>query len=107
MFTLVVDDFGIEYVGEKHAQHLITTLKAHYDVAEDWLGNTFLRIDLQWNYSKGTLRLSMKNYVAAVLQRFRHKNISNPTHSPHPHNKPTHGVKPQCAPEPNASISCL
>ena len=90
-------------MGEKHTQRITTTLKAHYDVAEDWLGNTFLGIDLQWNYSKGTHRLSMKNYVAAVLQRFRHKKLSNPTHSPHPHNKPTYGVKPQHAPEPDTS----
>ena len=36
MFTLVVDDFGVEHVGEKHAKHLIATLKENYNVAEDW-----------------------------------------------------------------------
>ena len=45
----------------------------------------------------------MKNYITAVLQRFKHKNPSKPTYSPHPHNKPTYGVKPQCAPEPDTS----
>jgi hypothetical protein len=28
-FTLIVDDFGIKYVGNKHAQHLITTLEKY------------------------------------------------------------------------------
>ena len=45
----------------------------------------------------------MKNYIAAVLQWFKHKNLSKLTHSPHPHDKPTHGVKTQHAPEPDAS----
>ena len=46
MFTLVVDDSRVEYVGKKHAKYLIARLKAHYNVAEDWLGNKFLSIDL-------------------------------------------------------------
>ena len=29
-FTLVVDDFGVKYVGEEHAQHLKNTLEEHY-----------------------------------------------------------------------------
>ena len=45
----------------------------------------------------------MKNYVTTVLQRFKYKSPSKPTHSHHPHNKPTYGVKPQCAPEPDTS----
>ena len=46
-FTLVVDDFGVECVGKPCADHLIQTLKAHYDVAQDWSGSTFLGIDLE------------------------------------------------------------
>ena len=37
-FTLTVDDFGVKYVGKEHADHLITTLREHYDVEEDWTG---------------------------------------------------------------------
>ena len=34
---LVVDDFGINYVGKEHADHLISTLKkSPYKLAEDW-----------------------------------------------------------------------
>jgi hypothetical protein len=29
MFTLIVDDFGVEYVGEEHAIHLHDTIKEH------------------------------------------------------------------------------
>ncbi len=29
-FSLVVDDFGVKYVGEEHAQHLLQTIKTYY-----------------------------------------------------------------------------
>ena len=37
-FTLVVDDFGVKYVGEEHAQHLKNTLDEHYKLTCDWTG---------------------------------------------------------------------
>jgi hypothetical protein len=37
-FTLVVDDFGIKYVGKEHAQHLKNPLKEHYKLTCDWTG---------------------------------------------------------------------
>ena len=37
-FTLVVDDFGVKYVGKQHAEHLMSILKQHYDMEEDWKG---------------------------------------------------------------------
>ncbi len=29
-FTLVVDDFGVKYVGREHADHLIATIRSTY-----------------------------------------------------------------------------
>jgi hypothetical protein len=37
-FTLVVDDFGVQYVGEEHAHHLIAALETDYTVSKDWMG---------------------------------------------------------------------
>ena len=37
-FTLVVDNFGVKYVGKEHTQHLIDTVKTHYDLKADWKG---------------------------------------------------------------------
>jgi hypothetical protein len=34
-FTLVVEDFGIKYVGKKHVDHLIWCLKQNYELTED------------------------------------------------------------------------
>jgi len=30
IFSLVVDDFGVKYVGEEHAQHLLKTIQKYY-----------------------------------------------------------------------------
>ena len=37
-FTLVVDDFGVKYVGREHVIHLIDILKQNYEISEDWSG---------------------------------------------------------------------
>jgi hypothetical protein len=34
-FTLVVDDFGVQYVGKEHAQHLIDALEKEFTVSKD------------------------------------------------------------------------
>lgn len=104
MFTLIiVDDFGVEYVGRKHVKHLIQTLKPKYDVTEDWSGSKFLGIDLEWDYNKRTVRLSMQEYIVKVLQRFNHTPLNKPTHSPHPHTPPTYGAKQQHAKAPGTT----
>ena len=34
-FTLVVDEFGIKFTGDTHANHLIQTLKKDYEITTD------------------------------------------------------------------------
>ena len=41
MFVLIVDDFGIEYVGDHHLNHLRTVLTTNYTITEDPEGNFF------------------------------------------------------------------
>ena len=35
-FTLVIDDFGIKYIGLEHASHLLSIPNQHYDMETDW-----------------------------------------------------------------------
>jgi hypothetical protein len=37
-FSLVVDDFGVKYVGEKNAQHLLDTVRKYYKCSCKWKG---------------------------------------------------------------------
>ena len=72
-FTLIVDDFGVKYVGKENADHLINVLKEHYEVAEDWDGTKYCGINLDWDYIKRKVHLSMPGYCDEVLIRFRHE----------------------------------
>ena len=45
-FTLVVDDFSVNYVGKEYADHLIHALKKDYKLVEDWKGKIYCGITL-------------------------------------------------------------
>ena len=51
-FTLVVDDFGVKYVGKEHAQHLKNTLEQHYKLTCNWTRTRYIGITLDWDYKK-------------------------------------------------------
>ena len=75
-FFLLVDDFGIEYVGKEHALHLLKTLEMDYKITTDWEGTKFSGIYLAWNYhawhANWTCRIYMKGYIAKVLLKYGH-----------------------------------
>ena len=49
--VIVVDYFGVEYERKEDAKYLLDTLNAHYKVVvEDWEGNIFCSINLEWGY---------------------------------------------------------
>ena len=72
-FTLLVDDFGVKYVGGKHALHLKAALEYKYKLTINWEGNLYIGIALKWDYEKGTVDLSMPGYVCAALHSIHHK----------------------------------
>ena len=60
LFALVVDDSGVKYVWEEHANHLLNILLKKYEgVHEDWGGTKFCGINLKWDYVRCTCELSM------------------------------------------------
>ena len=46
LLCLIVDDFGIEYVGKRHINHLRNILLEQYELIPDWSGSRFFCIDL-------------------------------------------------------------
>lgn len=81
-FSLVVDDFGIKYVGEQHAQHLLNALKEDYEISEDWKGKLYCGITLQWNYEQRHLDISMPGYTEKQLTRYKHVKPTKPVNTP-------------------------
>ena len=96
MFSLIVDDFGIKYVGKEHAMHLKTCLETHYTkVTADWKGTLYAGIDLEWNYEKRWVKARMKGYVKKLRQRFNHKTPTKPVHSPYKATPKVYGADAQ------------
>jgi hypothetical protein len=102
-FTLVVDDFGVKYVGNEHAEHLIKALQETYETSIDWSGSLYCGITLEWDYVKRTVDISMPGYVQAALHRFQHSPPPKPQHSPYPSAIPMYGAKIQYAEDPDTS----
>lgn len=91
-FSLVVDDFGVKYVGREHADHLLQCLQELYTVTTDWSGSKYCGLHLQWDYKARIVQLSMPGYIAKALHRFQHPAPSRPQHSPHQWTSPPYGT---------------
>jgi hypothetical protein len=78
VFTLIVDNFGLEYVGKEHAIHLRDTIKEHYNITENWKGDLYSGINLEWNYTARTCRLSMEDYIDTILTKYNHQQPKKP-----------------------------
>ena len=106
-FLLIVDDFGVEYVGKQHADHLLKVLNEHYEMSEDWEGKKFAGIDLEWNYAQRhadrSCRLAMNNYIGDILLREGWSHPKRPQHSPHKHRPIVYGAKGQYVPPEDTS----
>jgi hypothetical protein len=72
MFTLVVDNFGVKYVCKEDVQHLITSIKTDYTITEDWTRNLYCGIQLDWDYKKRMVDISLPGYVKKKLQEYGH-----------------------------------
>jgi hypothetical protein len=97
-FSLVVDDFGVKYVGRRHAEHLVAALEALYPVTTDWHGQLYCELTLHWDYAARTVDLSMPGYIPAALHKFQYPPPLRPQHSPHHWHHPNYGVPTQLTP---------
>jgi hypothetical protein len=104
-FTLVVDDFGIKFVGDEHAKHLIDTLQLYYTVETDWTGGLYCGIKLEWNYEKRYVDISMPDYVRDKLREFDHPAPNRPQHAPHPAPEARFGKSSQETAPPDTSAA--
>jgi hypothetical protein len=96
MFTLVIDDFGVKYVGQEHAEHLMLVIKQHYECKADWTGEQYIGIHLAWDYDNGRVHLYMPGYVQKALKQFQHI-FTKKQNQPFPHTPIKYGAKTQYA----------
>jgi hypothetical protein len=94
-FSLVVDDFGVKYVGREHAEHLMECIKKNYNICSDWKGSAYCGLTLEWDYKHHTVDLSLPGYIEAALHKYQHAAPAHPEHAPHTWNPPIYGAKIQ------------
>ena len=68
-FTLVADNLGIKCSNKNDIEHLIQTLKKHYEAKIYWDGALYCGITLKWDYEKQHVDLSIPNCVYNVIER--------------------------------------
>ena len=93
--SLVIDNFGVKYVGKENSDHLIQSLKKKYAISMDWNGSFFFGIHIQWDYSARTCGIPMLDYLKEALHKFQHPKPPRPQNAPHAWKSPTYGAKIQ------------
>jgi hypothetical protein len=82
-FSLVVDDFGVKYIGREHAEHLMECIKKNYNISSNWNGHAYCGLTLEWDYKNRMVDLSMPGYIKAALHKYQHAAPARPEHAPH------------------------
>ena len=96
-FTLVVDDFGVNYKGKDHTLHLKKMLQMHYKVTADWTGKRYIGITINWYYVKRQVHISMPGFVAKALKQFQYSKPNKPQHLPFQNETINYGANKQYA----------
>jgi hypothetical protein len=94
-FLLVVDDFGVNYVGREHAEHLMACIKKNYSISSGWNGTAYCGFTLKWDYKNRTVDLSIPGYIKAALHKYQNPAPARPEHTPHTWNPAIYGAKTQ------------
>ena len=102
-FCLIVDDFGVEYVGIEHFDFLLNLLKKFHGVQFNMAGDKFTGISIQWDYPGKRCRLSMPGYIENLLLKFKHPQPPKPRRSPYECLPISYGAKSQLTPEIDSS----
>ena len=85
--------FFIKYTTKRDADHLLTALIEQYVISEYWEAKLCCGVNMEWNYTKRTYKLSMSEYINEALKSFQHSPPSRAQHAPHPWAKSTFGQK--------------
>ena len=63
-----MDDFGVKYVNKEDVDHLMSALKEHYTVTEDWKGERYIGMHLRLDYAAKKVHPYMPSYVYKTLK---------------------------------------
>ena len=96
-----MDNFGVKYVGEKHALHLKQTLKENYTFTTEWDGTIYTGIRPDWYYEQRKMHISLPGNTKKSLKQFSHKRKKKK--QPYPRVSINYGDKKQYATQPSSA----
>ncbi len=102
-FCLLVDDFGVEYVGIEHFNHLLDLLKKFHGVQCNMVGGKFAGINIKWDYVGCHCPISMPDYIKNILIKFKYPQPTKPHCSPYRCLSIAYGAKAQLTTEADTS----
>jgi hypothetical protein len=102
-FCLLVDDFGVKYVGIENFNHLLDLLKKFHGVQCNMAGGKFAGINIKWGCVGCRCRISMPDSTENHLIKFKHPQPTKPCCSPYKCLLIAYGAKAQLTPEANTS----
>ena len=83
LFSLVVDDFCVQYCSTEDADYFLNALRVKYLITVDMEATVYIGIKLMWYYVHRTVTLSMPSYVHKSLHIFQHILRGVKDYSPH------------------------
>ncbi len=92
-FSLIVNDFGVEYMGIEHFNFLLDILKKYHGVQFNMAGNKLGGITIKWDYPGKHFQISMPGYIDNLLIKFKHPHPSKPQLSPYACLPTSYGAK--------------
>ena len=80
----------MKYIDKNNIEHLMSILKQDFTIDTDWEGMGYLRLTLDWDYTKRKVHLSMPGYIENALIHFGHEPPDKPQMQPYPHTTSTY-----------------
>eukprot|EP00957_Ditylum_brightwellii_P009045 683598-Ditylum_brightwellii.AAC.1 len=72
VFALCVDDFGVKFLNNEDADHLIATLKQYHNISINWDGCKYCGLTFEWSYDGKYVDVSVPLYVPQELTKYQH-----------------------------------
>ncbi len=103
-FNLCINNFRVKFIGNKNLRHFFAVLRTEtYDIVEDWAGDLYCGINLEWNYAKRWVDIAIPIYAIKNLTRYNHPAPVKPQYCPYTPNSITYGRDNQATTPSNTS----
>jgi hypothetical protein len=71
-FFLVVDNFGVKFIGKEHVQHLLQMVQKYYKCSFKPEGKKYCRLTIKWDYPGKKVHIAMPFYLKNAPKQFQH-----------------------------------